>query len=201
MTLSPPPPAKLRLLPSQTMLAVSQRDFFELAPDQFVAVCPPQHAPKIGVVRFMRAEGGLYQPVIEALPALVHHRQWKPDVYGCSWYTVLRLAAADFVESMRPGPRTTCIVLESYFSHLTRTREDPGFWSPENLRRFEAARVRAQDLEDEETPGQPELPFESQPPGEIEAISGGGESLQASPPRQQPKGAPNRAAAIGGNAR
>ena len=48
-----------------------QRDFAEIAPGVFVTPCPPKWAPKVGLVKFMRVEANLYQPVIQAMPIML----------------------------------------------------------------------------------------------------------------------------------
>jgi hypothetical protein len=136
----------VRLLPSGRRLDMDQRDFVEIAPDEFIAFCPPALVPRIGVAKFRRNSAGHWEPIIQALPALVHRSQWKPDIYGCSWYTAVRLALAGFVEFMKPGPRTTSIVLESYFAHLLETRNNPVFWNETRLKLFDEVKLRAAEV-------------------------------------------------------
>lgn len=146
-------PVTVKLLPSQRLVRFEQRDFCEIAPDEFIAACPVAQVPRIGVVSWKRAEGNLWQPVVQTLPSLVHRGQWKPEVYGCSWYTVVRLALAGFVEFVKPGPRTTAIALDTYFAHLTLTKDDPWFWTAERLAAFDDVKLRAAKAaeEDDET--------------------------------------------------
>lgn len=188
---------RVQVLPSRTVADFRQGDFSQIQPDQWVAVCPPAMVPKMGVVKMMRVEGGLYQPVILALPSLVHAGQWKAEIYGCSWYSVVRLAMADFVQYHRPSPRTTCIVLESYFEHLQATKDDFHFWTPERIARLEAVRLKKSDLEsdgeDDDGEGTPDIPLvaqflaaQNQPRGDGDAENRTGDTQNAPTPPSTP---------------
>ena len=137
-------------------LEFGQRDFAVLAPDEWVAVCPPSMVPKVGVVKFKRAEANLWQPVILALPTLVYCGAWKTE-FGCSWKSAVKLAYAGFVEYQRLLPRRIAINLESFFEHSRKVKADRHFWTPERRRRMadveedlRAGRVEPEEDEDED---------------------------------------------------
>lgn len=131
---------------------VAQRDFAEIAPGEFLCACPPKFAPKIGVVKLMRAERGLYQPVIQALPSLVWSGEWRPALYGCSWRSAVRLALAGFIEYQRPVPHKISIVLESFLEHCRRVKAEPNFWTPERQQRLAEAEGMVRLVETSEEP-------------------------------------------------
>lgn len=118
---------------------MAQRDFAEIYPGEFVGPCPVKYAPKVGYTHFMRVEGGLYQPVIHALPLLVGWSQWKPEIYGCVWKSAVKLALAGFVDYVRPVPGRICLSVDSYFEHLIAVRRDPHFWTTERRLRLAEA--------------------------------------------------------------
>lgn len=140
----------IQLLPGQQMIQLAQRDFAQIAPGEFLAACPPQFAPKVGIIKWMRATNGTYQPVIQALPTMVHRSEWRANLYGCSWHTVLRLALAGFVNYVRPSWRATAIELDSYFAHLQEVRNDPDWWTPERRAKLEAVKAHTLPLDEEE---------------------------------------------------
>lgn len=119
---------------------MAQRDFAEIAPGEFAAPCPPKFAPKVGVVKFMRVEAGLFQPVIQAMPVLATAATWKEELMGCGWRTARMLAYAGFVEYSQPAPSKMGIQVESWLEHLAAVRRDPNFWTTERRQRLAEAR-------------------------------------------------------------
>jgi hypothetical protein len=142
------------VVPRDRVVQMRQSDFTELAPGVFQTPCPPHLAPKIGVVRWVPAMGGLWQPVIQAMSSVVYMHDWRPELYGCSWRTAKRLGEAGFVEMLQPGPKIRAIVLESYLEHLAAVRADPYFWTQERLQTYQDAsrRMEAEESTGEDAP-------------------------------------------------
>jgi hypothetical protein len=152
-----PPSIDVKLLGTPHTATVAQRDFVEIAPGEFMAQAPVRFAPKVGVVKFVRVEANLYQPVIQALPLLVTRAAWREDLYGCGWKTAQSLAFAGFVEYRRPAPGKMSLVVESWLDHLNASN-DPNFWTLERRRALAEARsvltrmksAGEEDVEDDE---------------------------------------------------
>lgn len=146
--------AQVEILGSGHKVEVAQRDFAEIYPGEFMAPCPARFAPKVAHVKMMRVEGGLYQPVLHALPFLVTAANWKPELYGCSWKSAVKLAMAGFLKYERPVPGRIVIDLDSYFEHRAKARKDPHFWTRERRAQLatadEAYKSLKHELDEEE---------------------------------------------------
>jgi hypothetical protein len=146
--------AAVKLFGSGQTVEVAQRDFAEIYPGEFVCPAPPKFTPKVGIVKLIRVEGGLYQAVIRALPLLVAASEWKPEVYGCGWKSAVRLALAGFIKYERPVPGRIVVDVESFFEHRARVRREANFWNLERRAQLasaddDLARMR-HDLEPED---------------------------------------------------
>jgi hypothetical protein len=150
--------AQVKLLGTNQTIEVAQRDFAEIFPGEFVCPSPPKYAPKVAVVKLMRVEGGLYQAVLRALPLLVGASDWKPELYGCSWKSAVRLALAGFIRYERPVPQRIVVDVESFYDHRVKVRKEPHFWTVERRARLasaddDLARLKPDLEEDEEESG------------------------------------------------
>ena len=129
----------VNILPSGRLV---QMDLFEtVAPDVKVGTKPPTvQTPRHGIVFFRPENNGLYRPMIETHPNIVHLKDWKETVYGISKHVIATLVEAGFVEGERVTPKSLLINLESWFAHRLRMREDPYFWTDhDNRRRYSNA--------------------------------------------------------------
>lgn len=125
--------AAIRLLPGDKVIKV--------APDaatRKVVDAPQALIPKIGIVDWLPAGDGTYNPVLR-----LHAQHIRVSIAAvvCDVHHLIlrRLIRAGFVEGYQPSPCCCMINLHSYFDHLNRVAEDPEFWDEKRRARYSAA--------------------------------------------------------------
>ena len=103
----------------------------EVVPGKSVMPAPEDlDLPKVALVSWQKIGPSEYRPVVRIHERWVRLTQDLPEKLGMGidYKTLMRLIKAGFIASRRPGPNTTVIDIESWFSHLLAT-SDPEFWS------------------------------------------------------------------------
>lgn len=119
-----------------------QMDLFEAAPGVMASAKLPRGIlpPRQAIIKLVPQEGGMLRPELETHPGVINLKHWTEEKFGVSRGVIAVLVDAGFVDGEKPAPRTTLVVLESWFAHRQRVRENPWFWrDEENSRRYTLA--------------------------------------------------------------
>ena len=108
----------------------------EVAPGQWKPVDPDAQIPSVTMAYWSPNDDGTWK-LIPFKDHLVRLNSTLARALGFpgQYNTLLRLAAAGFVEIVRAAPGTSLLNLDSWFNHLRRCAEDPDFWKdPKRLK-------------------------------------------------------------------
>jgi len=100
------------------------------------AACDPATMPQYCLCRWAEQPDGTYVPIpfpyrlVRLTPKTTSMLGFMSGNRDIRYSTLLRLAAAEFVDIIRISPNCQMLDLDSWFQHLADCMDDPEYWEP-----------------------------------------------------------------------
>lgn len=109
-----------------------------VAPGERYVDLPPEHTPRVGIVRMVPVGEGLYKPRLQVIENWIRVTEAEQFGIFIRRDTLVRLGVAGFIPISQPSPQITAISLEGVLDHIEACK-DPEFWTEKRMHIYRTA--------------------------------------------------------------